>query len=74
MDNSLPIKSSSVSGTETVTATWPWACLLGQPQAWLWGLCSGSSRAFKFFCALLLLVLCAIIDLQGISVCDKCLL
>lgn len=74
MDSSLPIKSSSVSSTETVTVTWPWACLLEQPQAWPWGLCSGSSRAFKVFRALLLLVLCAIIDLQGVSVCEQCLL
>ncbi|EDL99296.1 pleckstrin homology domain containing, family B (evectins) member 2 (predicted), isoform CRA_a [Rattus norvegicus] len=51
MDNSLPTKSSSVNGTETVTVTWPWACLLGQPQAWPWALCSGSSRAFSIFCA-----------------------
>uniref|UniRef100_A0A4W2HQ14 Pleckstrin homology domain containing B2 n=1 Tax=Bos indicus x Bos taurus TaxID=30522 RepID=A0A4W2HQ14_BOBOX len=44
MDSSLPTKSSFVSGTETTTATWRWACWPEQPQAWPWGLCSGSSR------------------------------
>ncbi|XP_070650530.1 pleckstrin homology domain-containing family B member 2-like isoform X3 [Bos indicus] len=44
MDSSLPTKSSFVSGTETTTATWRWACWPEQPQAWPWRLCSGSSR------------------------------
>ena len=43
MDSSLPTKSSFVSGTETTIATWRWACWPEQPQAWPWGLCSGSS-------------------------------
>uniref|UniRef100_A0A8C0CS54 Pleckstrin homology domain containing B2 n=1 Tax=Balaenoptera musculus TaxID=9771 RepID=A0A8C0CS54_BALMU len=34
MDSSLPTKSSFVSGIETVTVTWRWACWLEQPQAW----------------------------------------
>ncbi|TKC52364.1 hypothetical protein EI555_017445 [Monodon monoceros] len=35
MDSSLPTKSSFVSGIETMTVTWRWACWLQQPQAWL---------------------------------------
>ncbi|KAB0373168.1 hypothetical protein FD755_014827, partial [Muntiacus reevesi] len=34
MDSSLPTKSSFVSGIETMTVTWRWACWLEQPQAW----------------------------------------
>ncbi|XP_057558838.1 pleckstrin homology domain-containing family B member 2-like [Hippopotamus amphibius kiboko] len=34
MDNSLPTKSSFVSGIETTTVTWRRACWLEQPQAW----------------------------------------
>uniref|UniRef100_A0A9L0J4S0 Pleckstrin homology domain containing B2 n=1 Tax=Equus asinus TaxID=9793 RepID=A0A9L0J4S0_EQUAS len=34
MDNSLPTKSSFVSGIETMTLIWHWACWLEQPRAW----------------------------------------
>ena len=34
MDSSLPTKASFVSGIETMTVTWRWACWLEQPQSW----------------------------------------
>nr|XP_008535257.1 PREDICTED: pleckstrin homology domain-containing family B member 2 isoform X4 [Equus przewalskii] len=34
MDNSLPTKSSFVSGIETMTLIWRWACWLEQLRAW----------------------------------------
>uniref|UniRef100_A0A8C3WY37 Pleckstrin homology domain containing B2 n=1 Tax=Catagonus wagneri TaxID=51154 RepID=A0A8C3WY37_9CETA len=34
MDSNLPTKSSFVSGIETMTVIWRWACWLEQPQAW----------------------------------------
>uniref|UniRef100_A0A8C8ZMS7 Pleckstrin homology domain containing B2 n=1 Tax=Prolemur simus TaxID=1328070 RepID=A0A8C8ZMS7_PROSS len=34
MDSSLPTKSSFVSGTETTTVIWRWACWPERPRAW----------------------------------------
>ncbi|XP_074181180.1 pleckstrin homology domain-containing family B member 2 isoform X7 [Rhinolophus sinicus] len=49
MDSSLPTKSSFVSDIKITTVIWPWACWQEQPQAWPWGLCSGSSRVLEIW-------------------------
>ncbi|XP_036593506.1 pleckstrin homology domain-containing family B member 2-like isoform X2 [Trichosurus vulpecula] len=49
MDSNLPTMSSSGSVTGTTMETWLWACWLGQPLAWPWDLCSGSSKFLYIF-------------------------